>query len=418
MRCKNKRPSRGTCRRSAALSLAVACCLSVGGTAYADFVFDYFRNNLQDGKVSLTESDTAETEAEPETESETEHIQAKTDSASVFLSSLSEHGAVTAPFAKTVPEEAPGSLLRTLKDYYELRNFQLPQLPLTIQVLENRLTQLVESYSGQWSIYIKNLTTGDSFTINDTPMKSASVMKLFIMGTVYNAIEKGELERTQEVVDLLRNMICYSSNSDSNQLLSLLGSGSYEKGIEKVNQYIADENFSSATHEYNGFNDSSTVLDSDHFNQVSAKDCGTLLEQVYHRAFGSRKVCNEIEDMMLNQDTRYKIPAGLPEGVLVGNKTGEMDTVENDTAVIYGDKSDYILCVLSSDWDNKNEAISHIAEISSMVYDFFDEESYYQNASLYKIVEYSSSENLPCETESPIEENDLIELETQEDTQS
>lgn len=271
--------------------------------------------------------------------------------------------------------------LRTLKDYRELRVFPLPSLPLTIRTLEAKLTNLTESYSGQWSVYVKNLTTGDSLIINDVPMKSASVMKLFIMGTVYEAIDSGELDRTQEVMDLLNNMICYSSNTDSNRLLFLLGKGDYAAGIEKVNQYITAQNYSAKTHEYNGFNDSSIILDSEHFNQVSAKDCGNLLEQVYHRTFGSRKVCNEIETMMLKQDTRYKIPAGLPEGAEVGNKTGEMDTVENDVAVIYGDKSDYILCVLSSDWDNKNEAISHIEEISSVTYDFFDDEAYYLTVS-------------------------------------
>lgn len=277
-------------------------------------------------------------------------------------------------------EAAAPAALRILKDYRELNAFPLPPIPMTIRTLEARLTGLTESYSGRWSVYVKNLTTGDTFIINDTPMKSASVMKLFIMGTVYEAIRTGGLERTQEVVDLLNNMISYSSNSDSNRLLSLLGDGDFTEGIEKVNQYIASQNYSGETHEYNGFNDASTILDSEHSNQVSAKDCGALLEQVYHRTFGSRQICNEVEAMMLKQDTRYKIPAGLPEGVEVGNKTGEMDTVENDIAIIYGEKSDYILCVLSGDWNSKDEAISHIAEISSVTYEFFDSEEYYEYA--------------------------------------
>lgn len=269
--------------------------------------------------------------------------------------------------------------LYSLKDYYQLRNFPLPALPKTIQLLERRLNNLIADYSGQWSVYIKNLNTQDELILNDEPMKSASVMKLFIMGTVYDAIEKKELERTQEVVDYLHNMISFSSNEDSNRLLSLLGKGSYADGIAKVNLYIAEHNFTGETHEYNGFEDPSTYCDPDHFNQVSAKDCGEILERIYRRTLGSRKVCNEIEEMMLNQNTRYKIPKGLPEGISVGNKTGEMDTAENDVAIIYGEKSDYILCVLSNDWDSKDDAIYHISEISKLVYEFFDDETYYQN---------------------------------------
>ena len=348
------------------------------------------KSGLESGSASTESGTGSESEtpdpSEPEDGSESE----TSDSSETEVGSESEtsdfsgNGSVTESKTET---ESPAETdfvpvtLRTLKDYRELRIFPLPSLPLTIRTLETKLTNLTESYSGLWSVYVKNLTTGDSLIINDVPMKSASVMKLFIMGTVYEAIDSGELDRTQEVVDLLNNMICYSSNTDSNRLLSLLGKGDYAVGIEKVNQYITTQNYSAKTHEYNGFNDSSIILDSEHFNQVSAKDCGNLLEQIYRRTFGSRKVCNEIETMMLKQDTRYKIPAGLPEGTEVGNKTGEMDTVENDVAVIYGDKSDYILCVLSSDWDNKNEAISHIEEISSVTYDFFDDETYYLTVS-------------------------------------
>ena len=53
-----------------------------------------------------------------------------------------------------------------------------------------------------------------------------------------------------------------------------------------------------------------------------------------------------------------------------GNKTGEMDTTENDAAVVYAQDCDYILVVLSSDWSSKDEAIARIASMSAMVYDF------------------------------------------------
>ena len=75
---------------------------------------------------------------------------------------------------------------------------------------------------------------------------------------------------------------------------------------------------------------------------------------------------------MLNQNTRYKIPAGLPEGVSCGNKTGEMETTENDAAIVYAKDCDYILVVLSSDWNSKDQAISRIASMSEMVYEFLN----------------------------------------------
>lgn len=245
----------------------------------------------------------------------------------------------------------------------------------TLQNLKKQLEEQIAGYDGEWSVYCKNLTTEESFVIHDSPMKSASVMKLFIMGTVYTAFENGELSRTDEILELLHNMIVYSDNSASNELLSKLGNGNYADGIAKVDAFIESHEFSNMTVEYNGFNDPATNTSTDHFNQVAAKDCGKLLEDIYRRTWVNRTVSNEMESLLLSQDTRYKIPAGLPEGVLCGNKTGEMDTTENDAAIIYGKDCDYILVVLSSDWDSKDQAISRIAELSRITYQYLNPET-------------------------------------------
>lgn len=241
-----------------------------------------------------------------------------------------------------------------------------------LDMLEPVLEEEISGYDGDWSVYLKNLNTGEEFVLNDRPMKSASVMKLFILGTVYRAFEADDLERTEEIMSLVENMITVSDNESSNQLLYLLGNSSYERGIEKVNQFIREYGFSDMTTEFNGFENSATVMDGSHFNQVAAKDCGKLLEDIYRRNWVNRAASNEIETMLLNQHTRYKIPSGLPEGVLCGNKTGEMSTTENDAAIIYSENCDYILVVLSSDWNSKDEAISRISALSRMVYEYLN----------------------------------------------
>ncbi len=260
-------------------------------------------------------------------------------------------------------QEESGEYEMEIVGYGDYRPFGLLK-----KMVENR----IDKYDGDWSVYVKNLKTDESFVVNDRPMKSASVMKLFILGTVYKAIEAGELKRTDEVVSLVNSMITASDNEASNRLLYLLGNSSYADGIAQVDAFIEKYGFSDMTVEYNGFNNSNTVLDPGHNNQVSAKDCGKLLEDVYRRTWVNRMAASEIEQMMLNQQTRYKIPAGLPEGVSCGNKTGEMDTTENDAAVVYGKECDYILVILSSDWGSKDQAISRIASMSSMVYKFLN----------------------------------------------
>lgn len=330
-----------------------------------------------------------ETETEFETEVETEGVSTE-EKERLHRKRLSQLGS-SFRIPMVIPEEEFTDLLpiwtledtRLLHGYEKLENETIglpPELSEILEgmterpldVLQTMIETKVAEYDGDWSVYVKNLSTNEDFVVNDRPMKSASVMKLFIMGTVYKAFESGELERTDEIMALVNDMIQYSDNEDSNRLLYLLGDSDYAAGIAKVDEFIQTYGFSEMTFEYNGFNNAATVTSSDHYNQVSAKDCGKLLEDIYRRNWVSRAVSNEMEAMLLSQNTRYKIPAGLPEGVLCGNKTGEMSRTENDAAIIYAEDCDYILVVLSSDWGSKDNAISRIRSISGMVYEYLN----------------------------------------------
>ena len=280
---------------------------------------------------------------------------------------LSRHGTFAVPMVSGLNKAR-----LNLYDYRILREYPLSRLPKDLHILYRQLKEQVGAYDGTWSVYVQNLTTGQALVVNDSPMRSASVMKLFIMETVYEAFDRGDLPRNEDNVYLLRNMIINSSNDSSNRLLSLLGDGDIATGIARVNEFISLRGFSGGTTCYNGFQDPAASVNPSHPNIIMAKDVGLLLSRVYNRAFISRKVCNEIEQMMLEQATRYKIPRGLPEGVECGNKSGETDTIANDAAVIYGPTTDYILVVLSNDWSNEDTANAEIAEVSTAVYSFFE----------------------------------------------
>ena len=74
---------------------------------------------------------------------------------------------------------------------------------------------------------------------------------------------------------------------------------------------------------------------------------------------------------MLDQATRFKIPRGVPEGVEVGNKSGETSDTANDAAFVYGPDIDYILVVLSHGWTSENAANENVVKVSQLVYNFF-----------------------------------------------
>ena len=49
-----------------------------------------------------------------------------------------------------------------------------------------------------------------------------------------------------------------------------------------------------------------------------------MLEKIYRRECVSPEDSDQMLSLLLNQDTRTKIPGGLKESVQVANKTGEM----------------------------------------------------------------------------------------------
>ena len=77
-------------------------------------------------------------------------------------------------------------------------------------------------------------------------------------------------------------------------------------------------------------------------------------------------------DQMLNllkqQQRIGKIPAGIPEGVETGNKTGELADVENDAAIVWAGETPYILCVMADQLTDTQAAREKIVALSSEIY--------------------------------------------------
>jgi len=72
-------------------------------------------------------------------------------------------------------------------------------------------------------------------------------------------------------------------------------------------------------------------------------------------------------DLLLHQTWRNRIPQGLPDYVLVGNKTGDWYDAAHDVAIVYGPSGPYILAILSDGGGSD----STIVELSERVYEYY-----------------------------------------------
>ena len=92
-----------------------------------------------------------------------------------------------------------------------------------------------------------------------------------------------------------------------------------------------------------------------------------LLERIYEGECVSEEASEEMLNILLQQEVDWKIPSGLSDDVKVANKTGETDTSQHDIAIVYGEKTTYIFCVMSQDCP-EGTAIHNIRDLSRVVY--------------------------------------------------
>ena len=254
----------------------------------------------------------------------------------------------------------------------------------TADSLQSRLTDFLEDTPGTWSIYVKNLSTDEAFSINNQSMYAASLIKLFVMEDCFahlnTMINNASSEEGSEalgydyIMGMMADMIEISDNDAYYNLVKLrTDADTFTDGCLQINSDILDNGYYD-TGIYHSLVPATTeyAYTSDERNHTSVNDCGALLEKIYDGTCVSKTASKKMLDFLLNQETDTKIPAALPEGTKVANKTGETDENEHDAAIVYGPETDYILCVMSSDIPTDGSAVDIVQEISGIVYDYLN----------------------------------------------
>lgn len=144
--------------------------------------------------------------------------------------------------------------------------------------------------------------------------------------------------RALRIGELARHMIVTSSNLATNLLVDLVGIEALQatidrhgiEGIELV-RGVEDQ----AAYE-RGIN-----------NRVTARGLVQVLRRIEDNALSLESSARMLE-ILHEQEFRSGIPAGLPEGTRVANKTGEISTVAHDAGLVYlPDRHPYAVAILT-----------------------------------------------------------------------
>ncbi len=236
---------------------------------------------------------------------------------------------------------------------------------------EELFRSFLREQSGRWDLCFLRLPEGEPLACSrdGEPMVSASLIKLYVMGAVFERTERGELDR-ETVRAPLEAMITVSDNASANALIRLLGDGDARAGMEAVNAWCArqgcgETRLNRLMLEENGLQ-----------NYTGARDCALLLRAIYRGECVSPEASREMLELLLGQTVNDRLPRGLPEGTPVAHKTGDLiGLCRADAGIVFSPGGDYVLCVLSDGQGGEEQEKNAVAELSARVYGLMNPET-------------------------------------------
>ena len=240
-----------------------------------------------------------------------------------------------------------------------------------LAALEAEVSALIGDLSSSWDVYLERLSDGAKLHCghklpDDGRMVSASIIKIFVMGAVYEQVRLGAVDESDVDADL-ESMITVSDNDATNRLIRLLGGGDAEKGFEAVNAFA---------HSVGCFDTELNRLMLDWSegleNYTTGKDCAALLRLIYEGGCVDSTYSAKMMALLKAQQKNEGMKWPLPKGVEVASKPGFISGVSiGDVGIVFTGGADYIFCVICNDPYSDDGAKQMISNISSAAYDTF-----------------------------------------------
>ena len=273
----------------------------------------------------------------------------------------------------------------------------VPADSLVVQRIESRIAQEPGAEVGL--AYI-DLGSGDTIFLDaDSSFHAASTMKVPVMIELFRAAASGSFGMHQglllvnqfaSIVDgspyaldpgsdsdstlykrigervpidtLLRLMITRSSNFATNTLITLVGAQNVTRTMRSLG--------AARIQVLRGVEDGK-AFERGLNNTTTARDLAIILRAIQEDKAASPAATRDMLSILLAQEFNERIPAGLPSGIKVAHKTGDITGVAHDAAIVYpSNRSPYVLVVLTKGITDQKKSDKLIADLSRMVYEY------------------------------------------------
>jgi len=211
---------------------------------------------------------------------------------------------------------------------------------------------------GSVSVHVRLENGGRAGVKGDEARPAASLIKLPIMVVLQDAWARGLLKRTARDEEAVRKAITLSDNPSADWLISRLGTS-------QINEWLTEHGYKQTRlkHRMEGPRP-------DGPNAVSAQEMTRMLLEIAGGKLISAEASAGMRGLLLAQTRRTRLPAELPEGVTVGNKTGTLRGIVNDAAFVEPPGGPrYAIAVLVTRARSDDATSRAIARLSRRVYE-------------------------------------------------
>ena len=272
--------------------------------------------------------------------------------------------------------------------------------PLDVRVgdlrakLGRELNQIAASFDGAIGIAVKDFTSGDVLAVNaDTIFPQASSIKVAVLIELLRQAQAGALKLEERVElhkthfvggsgvlanfgdgasslslhDLAVLMIVLSDNTATNILIDRVG-------MAKVNETMAGLRLSQTRLQRRMID-----LDAERQgreNLSTPREMITLYDLLFHgKVLDEKHTALALEILKIPKDLETTLVHGLPAGVAIANKRGELDGVRCDSGIVLLEGRPYAISVMTTYAADGDAAERTITEISRRVYSYFERQA-------------------------------------------
>jgi beta-lactamase class A len=170
----------------------------------------------------------------------------------------------------------------------------------------------------------------------------------------------GEIGRAVPISRLAHLMIARSSNLATNLLIDALDPGRVHAAARELgaDSIVVLRGVEDGPAYRRGLN-----------NTTTARDLAVLLMAIAGGRAASVDQSRIMIEILVAQEFNDQIPAGLPAGVKVAHKTGEISGISHDAAIVFPPgRGPYALVILTEGFPDRQVAARLMADLSATVY--------------------------------------------------